>query len=177
MRSSPIPNSRTRDKNYMVATPANMSQVFATYATLRAWCRAQKVWRQGNIVGAYTEHLVAKALELELCAASHPACDAVAANGERYEIKGLFRSANMWSSWDTEERLACFDALVVVIFDETGAVDSAHVLPTAVVRTHWKYGAQKKWWLTYRPALWNAEGVKDITESIRATVQKDMAAC
>ena len=96
-------------------------------------------------------------------------------HGEKYEIKGLFRALDMWSGWDREDRLACFDALAVVIFDDTGDIERAHVLPTAVVRSHWKYGAQDRWWLTYAPKLWNAEGVQDITPLIRAVVRKDLA--
>jgi hypothetical protein len=165
-----------KDGSSMVITPANMSQAFAVYATLRAWCRAQKGWRDGNLVGAYTEYLVGKALQLHLYPPAHPGCDAVTRNGEKYEIKGLFRSPYMWSSWASEERLARFDALAVVTFDDTGGVDCAHVLPTAVVRRHWKYGAQDQWWLTYGPRLWAAKGVNDITATIRAVVQQEMAA-
>ena len=149
--------------------PQTFAQAFQGYARLRAWCRDRGRWGQGNMVGAYAEHLVANALHLTVFPPTHPGCDAIEqGSGLRYEIKGLFRAPGMWSSWMAENRAELFDRLAVVIFTDEGAIERAHLVPVEVVREHWQFGAQQKWWLTYRPALWTADGVIDITTAVRA---------
>ena len=154
--------------------PRNMTQAFAGYSRIRAWCRGEKHWRQGNLVGAYAEHIVARALSLQLLPPSHPGYDGESPSGEKFEIKGLFQSPNMWSSWPSKQAIAKFDTLAVVIFDELGNILAAHALPSSVVSACSKYGAQKRWWLTYKPSLWTEMGVKDLTAQIRAVAVEEL---
>ena len=147
----------------------SFSEIFELYAQIRQWARKRKFWGQGNIVGSYTEHLVAQSFDLVLAPAANPGFDATDKEGCTYQIKGLFDSKNLWAGWKSEEKLAAFDFLVCVIFNDLGHIKEAYLVPRAVAKDSAVFGAQKMWWIYFRQELWQKPGVEDITERLRKT--------
>ena len=145
------------------------TELFTLYAQIRAWAQANGVWGQGNIVGSYTEHLAAEALGLTLAPPATPGYDAVDKRGEKYQIKGLFDSKYLWSGFSSQEKLQTFDYLLCVIYDDSGAVLHAHILPQKVVVDAAVFGAQNKWWLYYKDELWRRNGVRNVTKLLSNT--------
>lgn len=141
--------------------------VFKMYAQIRAWARQRKLWGQGNIVGSYTEYLVAQTLGLKLKPPSTPGYDATDEKEKKYQIKGLFDSENLWAGWESEEKLRAFDYLVCVIFNQFGEVLRGHVLPSSVTVDAAVFGAQNMWWIYFKDELWNRKRVIDITQQLR----------
>lgn len=151
----------------------SFNQIFQLYAQIRAWAQERNFWGQGNIVGSYSEHLVGQALNLKLMPAANPGFDAQDANGSKYQIKGLFDSENLWAGWKSKDKLRAFDYLVCVIFDGTGQVLRAHVVPAEIARDVAVFGAQKMWWIYFKDDLWQRPGVDDITDLLRRTEIKE----
>jgi hypothetical protein len=147
----------------------SFNEIFELYAQIRAWAKERGFWGQGNIVGAFSEHLVAQALKLELMPPANPGFDARDKKGMRYQIKGLFDSPNLWAGWKTDEKLQAFDYLVCVIFDASGKVLRGHVVPAEIAREVAVFGAQKMWWIYFKIDLWSKPGVKDVTALLQKT--------
>jgi hypothetical protein len=147
----------------------SFNEIFELYARIRQWAQERGFWGQGNIVGSYTEHLVAQALNLKLMPAANPGFDALDEQGLKYQIKGLFNSVNLWAGWKSEEKLAAFDYLVCVIFDDAGQVLRANIVPGEIARDVAVFGAQRMWWIYFKQDLWQRDGVTDIADRLRNT--------
>ena len=106
---------------------------------------------------------------LQLKPPATPGFDAVDSKGKKYQIKGLFNSKNLWSGFTSKDNLRTFDFLMCVIFDESGGVLRAHVIPQKVAEDAVVFRAQKKWWLYYKDELWQRKGVRDVTKLMRET--------
>ncbi|MFT0532408.1 DUF6998 domain-containing protein [Castellaniella hirudinis] len=123
---------------------------------------------RNNIVGDYTEWLVADRLNLQLCPNSMKGYDATDADGLRYQIKGRRTSATNKSrklgvlrDLDTEP----FDVLVAVIFDENWAVLSAFRIPFQAAKDLSKPSAHQNGHLLHAWAsLLNHPEVTDLRE-------------
>ena len=133
--------------------------------------RHRRVLRSSNNpAGDYAEHLVARALELELTPKSTTGHDATDRGGLRYEIKARritgatgARQLSAIRSLDEQH----FDVLVGVLFDEDYYVHRACTIPHGVVLECASFQEHTNAWILYlRDKIWTLPGVVDVTEHL-----------
>lgn len=148
-------------------------QLLELHCRLMAKLRQRGVVRSSNNpVADYTESLVAKVLDTKLESNSKAGYDAVSADGTRYQIKGrrltLENSGTQLSAirnLDTNP----FDYLAAVVFDKDLSVCYAALIPLSVVQGLGRYRAHTNaHTLSFRRAVLDVDGVRDITAEVRA---------
>jgi hypothetical protein len=149
------------------------SELLSLFALILEELRRREVVRSSNNpVADYTEWLVAKALSLEQLRGSTTGCDALDAEGRRYEIKGRRLTRHNNSTQLSVIRgldLCHFDFLVGVLYDEDFLVSRACLIPHEVVKTTATYRKHVNGWIVYlRPTVWQELGVLDITDELKA---------
>lgn len=153
---------------------ATAAQLLALFADVLGELRQRGIARSANNpVGDYAEHLVAKALGLELSSNSTAGYDATdAADGTRYQVKGRrLTGSNPSRQLSAIRNLPDrhFDYLAGVLFAADFSVARACLIPVDVVEREATYVAHtNSWRLMLRDGLWSQEGVRDITEAVRA---------
>jgi hypothetical protein len=152
---------------------------FARYSDdelLRLWngiatvLRERRVCRTKNIVSDVAERVAAQKLGLTLAANSTRGYDAVAANGDRYQIK-----ARLWTAWNKSAQLGDlqdlhdgdpFDYLIAVMFsDDFPRVHAAYRIPLAVVRQFARKKGKRDVLIAKGKVL-SAAGVENITGTL-----------
>lgn len=149
------------------------SELLSLFAGIVEELRRREVVRSSNNpVADYTEWLVAEALSLEQLRGSTTGCDAVDAEGRRYEIKGRRLTRHNTSTQLSVIRgldLCHFDFLVGVLYDEDFLVSRACLIPHEVVKTTATYRKHVNGWILYlRPAIWEEVGVVEISDQLKA---------
>lgn len=138
----------------------------------------RKVTRSTNNPAAdYAECLFATALTLTLAGQSAKGYDAIDASGQRFQIKGRrpttanpSRQLSVIRNLDKQP----FEFLAGVLFTPDFAVMRAAVIPHDVVIARSKYRAHVNGWLFHlEDHIWMVDGVRDVTEEIRA-VEADL---
>jgi len=129
---------------------------------------ATALGRTSNIVGEYAEYLAHKHYGGRLLEISGSSADIETADGNLYQVKSrkikgtLSTQLNVIRSWN-------FHFLVVILFDETGAVKKALEVPVEVAK---EYGAsnshQNGWIITTSQKFLNDRRSKDITVHLSA---------
>lgn len=156
-------------------TRAATSELLALYGgVFRELLRRGVVRSTNSPVADYAEHLVVKALGLQLAPKSTKGYDATGARGERYEIKGRRITAHNKSrqlSVIRGLRERHFAYLAGVLFDEDFSVLRACLLPIAVVEQEATYREHVNGWILHlRDSLWKREDVEDITAAVQKAV-------
>ncbi|SEK36432.1 hypothetical protein SAMN05216382_0264 [Sphingomonas palmae] len=150
------------------------SNLLATYAAILRELRARGVARTGNgPVGDYAEHLFARALGWTLepnSTAGFDARDPVTTL--RYEIKARrLATGKRQAQLSALRRLPehRFDILAVLLFAPDFSIDTAALIPHAMVLQHAAYTAHtNSWRVTVTPALLALPEVVDVTSAIAA---------
>ena len=155
-------------------------ELLRLYGGILTELRARDIVRSENSpVGDYAEHLCAVAFGLRLENNSSIGWDGIDAEGVRYQVKG--RRLTSWSSSRqlgairglAEGLPAPFDVLVGVLFDADMAVMKAALLPIDVVRGRASLSKHVNGWrFMLTDNVWSLEGVRDVTEEIRAAETK-----
>jgi len=95
---------------------------------------AYELGRSKNIVGEYAEYLMNEYLQGSLLGMSNKSAD-IEKDGKLYQIKsrrldtGITTQLGVIRSWD-------FDYLAVIIFNDLGIVQRAHIVPAAVAKKY-----------------------------------------
>lgn len=129
---------------------------------------------RNNPVADFAEYLCCEAFDWQLNTRSTKGHDAVDINGVRYEIKARRMSASNQSRQlsairKIDERN--FDFLVGILFDANFSIVRAAQIPWSTVRECGTFVASTnstKFML--RDAVWDIEGVSDITEHLRGAL-------
>jgi len=126
-----------------------------------------------NPVADYAEHLIAKALNLQLANKSTTGFDAIDAEGNKYEIK-----ARRLTTQNKSRQLSAirgldmdhFNYLAGVIFANDFKVQKACLIPISVVQRLSVYREHVNAWIFHlRDSVWELDNIVDITDKLRAT--------
>jgi hypothetical protein len=150
---------------------------------LSAYCEVLKELRLRNLIRStnspvadIAETIVALALKLKLVSGSTAGHDAVDGGGIRYEVKGRritsenkSRQLSFIRGLDKDH----FDFLVGVLFDQDFRILKACIIPKPTVQKLAKYVKHVNGWrLILADSVWEEDGVKDITETLRLVLSK-----
>jgi len=156
--------------NFNILEAATPAQLFALYADIVAELRQRGIARNNNLVA---EYLIATALDLDLATNSTKGYDATSKDGTtHYQVKGRWLaganpSRQLGAIRDLHDQH--FAYLAGVLFAADFSIAKACLIPAAVVEREAKYIAHtNSWMLHLRDGLWLQEGVRDITEAVRA---------
>jgi hypothetical protein len=134
--------------------------------------RKEVIRSTNNPVGDYTEHLVAKKLDLRISVGSTAGFDAKDNKGRRYQIKGRRttkenRSTELSAIRNLKKKP--FDFLIAVVYKQDFKIDYAAKFTYAAVK---KYAIRSEhvnaWRLQMRRSLLNTPGVIDITKRLKS---------
>ena len=148
-------------------------ELLALHARLADTLRERGITRtSNNPTGDLAEHLFCKAFEWQQENNSKAHFDAVAANGDKYQIKGRRitrhnKSRQLGAIRNFEDQ--GFSFLAGVLFNEDYTVLRAAIIPFAVVKEQAKFIAHTnshKFMLN--EDVWKAERVEDVTDRLRA---------
>jgi hypothetical protein len=126
-----------------------------------------------NPTGDLAEYLFCRAFGWKRTGPSHPAADALSADGKtRYQIKG-----RRWTQYNKSRQLGAlrglpdrgFDFLAGVLLREDYLVERAAIVPHALVlknATSVEY--TNSWKFMLRDDVWTWPGVEDVTNRLRA---------
>lgn len=150
----------------------SVGDLLREYAAIMKALRARGVVRSANnLVADIAERLVADALGLTLASGSTAGHDAVDERGARYQIKARRLSGKRTSRQMSALRRLDddpFDYLVGVLFNEEFSVHRACVAPHACVLERARYVKHiNGHYFHLRDEVWEAPGVRDITEHLR----------
>lgn len=148
-------------------------QLLSLHASVADELRARGITRSANNpTGDLAEYLFCKAFGWKQADNSHPNVDAVDSEGVRYQVKG-----RRMTRYNKSRQLSAirdldgghFDFLAGVLFNEDYTVLRAALIPRAIAverATFVEYTNSHKFML--RDDVWNAPGVRDVTENLRA---------
>jgi hypothetical protein len=148
------------------------ARLLKLHAEIAEELKARGVTRTANNpVGDLAEYLFCKAFGWTQSGNSNPNIDAIC-NGIRYQIKG-----RRWSGKRKARQLGAirdfagkhFDFLAAVIFASDYSIYRAALIPYGIVERHATFIAHTnshKFML--HDEIWEAEGVEDVTEKLRA---------
>jgi hypothetical protein len=149
------------------------AQLLALHARLCEELRDRGVTRSSNNpTGDLAEYLFCKAFTWTQAGNSSANVDAVAPDGTRYQIKGRRLTRHNKSrqlSAIRDMQGAHFDYLAGVLFDEDYSVQRAALIPHSVAMSHATFVERTnshKFML--RDDIWKADGVRDVTQQLRA---------
>jgi hypothetical protein len=148
-------------------------QLLALHARVSDELRNRGITRSSNNpTGDLAEYLFCRAFNWTQADNSKANIDAIGPDGARYQIKGRrltrFNKSRQLSAIRDFDG-GHFDALAGVLFNEDYTVKRAALIPRAVVVDHSVFVAHTnshKFML--RDDIWNAAGVQDVTEELRA---------
>jgi hypothetical protein len=148
-------------------------ELLALHAKVGDELRTRDITRSANNpTGDLAEYLFCKAFGWEQAGNSHANIDAVSVDGLRYQIKGrrltgYHKSRQLSAIRDLGG--AHFDFLAVVLFKADYSVMRAALIPYAVAveRASFVKRTNSHRFLL-RDDIWNARGVCDVTEELRA---------
>lgn len=152
----------------------SIAEMLALHAAINEELRFRSVLRSANNpTGDLAEYLFCAAFGWEQEANSKKGFDAVDSHGVRYQIKGRrLHSRNKSRQMSAIRSTDGFDILAGVLFDDDFCVIRAALIPANVVfeRTSFvDYTKSHKFYL--RDDVWEAPGVSDVTERLRAVEQ------
>jgi hypothetical protein len=151
-------------------TPA---QLLALHTKLGDELRDRGITRSSNNpTGDLAEYLFCKAFGWTQAGNSHANVDAASSDGKRYQIKGRrFTRHNKSRQLSAIRDLqgGHFDFLAGVLFNEDYTVLRAALIPHAVAMDLAKFVKHtNSHMFMLRDDIWNAEGVKDVTQQLRS---------
>lgn len=129
----------------------------------------RSIIRTNNLIGDYTEWLVAKVLRLELAHNSTKDYDAEDSQGKRYQIKSTRMTKRNKSQQLSAIRGEEFDFIIAVVYDEEYEILHALKIPKTTVLKYAKNSQRtnsKKLCVTNK--LIKEDSVKIITTSIKS---------
>lgn len=135
--------------------------------------RREVIRSANNPAGDYAEYLFCRAFNWEQAANSVKSYDAIeTSTGSRYQIKSrrltkknASRQLSAMRGLDND----CFDFLAGVLFRHDFGVIRAAIIPHENVLRAAKYGEHTNSWRYFlRDAVWEEDGVIDVTDNIRA---------
>lgn len=143
-------------------------EILQLHATLLDELASRGVVRsKNNPVADYAEHLVCKALSLQLAGKSNKGFDAVDSDGVRYEIKARRESKDRKTTLTSPIRDLegeNFDHLIIVLFGEDYTVKQAASFPREHVREIGRFRKHVNGWvIPIRASLWDDPECLDIT--------------
>lgn len=152
----------------------SIAEMLALHAAINEELRSRNVLRSANNpTGDLAEYLFCAAFGWEQEANSKKGFDAADADGVRYQIKGRrLHSRNKSRQMSAIRSTDGFDILAGVLFNDDFCVIRAALVPASVVfeRTSFvDYTKSHKFYL--RDEVWDAPGVSDVTERLRAVEQ------
>lgn len=160
-----------------IVVPAHLAQLTVLelmrfYSEVLAELRSRGITRTGNgPVGDYAEMLFARAFGWRLAGNSEASMDAVDVAGTRYQIK-----ARRLSHPSASRQLSAlrrlpergFDVLAAILFDADLTVSRGVLIPIEMVMASAKRVEHtNSWRLMLSDRLCNADGVVDVTETLR----------
>lgn len=130
-----------------------------------------------NPTGDYAEWLFCRAFGWEQAANSVKGYDATDVDGIRYQIKGRrLHQHNTSRQLSAIRDLDGFDVLAGVLLDASFAVARAALIPPDVVREHARFTQHtNSHRFLLRDDIWNAAGVRDVTDELRAVASTGAA--
>lgn len=152
----------------------SIAEMLALHAAINEELRSRDVLRSANNpTGDLAEYLFCTAFGWEQEANSKKGFDAVDSDGVRYQIKGRrLHRRNKSRQMSAIRSTDGFDILAGVLFNDDFCVIRAALIPASVVfeRTSFvDYTKSHKFYL--RDDVWDAAGVSDVTERLRAVEQ------
>jgi hypothetical protein len=124
-----------------------------------------------NPTGDLAEYLFCKAFEWKQVTKSTAHIDALGPDGLRYQIKGrrlTSRNSSRQLSWIHDLDGEHFDYLAGVLFEEDFSIKRAALIPCAVVKQSSKFVNPYGYRFVLRETVWDAPGVNDVTNKLRA---------
>jgi hypothetical protein len=124
-----------------------------------------------NPTGDLAEYLFCKAFGWKQVAKSTAHIDALGVDGLRYQIKGrrvTSQNPSRQLSWLHDLDGEHFDYLAGVLFEKDFNVKRAALIPCAVVRQFSKFVDPYGYRFVLRETVWDAPGVNDVTNKLRA---------
>jgi hypothetical protein len=153
-------------------TQFSATELLSLHARVADALRYRGITRSSNNpTGDLAEHLFCEAFGWQRENNSNAHFDAIAANGEKYQIKGRRmtrhnKSRQLGAIRDFQGRH--FEFLAGVIFSEDYAVQRAALIPYAVVEARAKFIAHtNSHKFLLHEDVWKADGVFDVTEKLR----------
>ena len=148
-------------------------QLLQLHAQIAEALRARGITRtSNNPTGDLAEYLFCKAFGWKQAGNSKANIDAVDAEGRAYQIKGRRVTRHNKSRLLSAIRDLAgghFDFLAGVIFSEDFSVLRAAIIPPDIVRTRAKFVERtNSHKFVLREDVWDAAGVRDVTEKLRA---------
>ena len=147
--------------------------LLALYARIINELRSRGFTRSANSpVGDLAEYLFCKAFNWEQAGNSTPNLDAVDSEGNRYQIK-----ARRLTQHNTSRQLSAirdlhgnhFDMLAGVLFKEDFGILRAALVPRAIVVDRARFQQLTNSYRFFlRNDVWDMQGVRDVTEELRA---------
>ncbi len=156
----------------------SVSELLGLFVRILQVLKERKVVRStNNPVADYAEYLAIEALGLKPAPKSTKGFDATDSNGVKYEVKGR-RPTQANKSRMLSAIRDCdaghFNFLVGVLFNEDFSFDRACVVPFNVVQTTARYRKHvNAHILELKDALWQVEGVRDISAEVRGVIARD----
>jgi hypothetical protein len=152
----------------------SIAEMLALHAAINEELRSRNVLRSANNpTGDLAEYLFCTAFGWEQEANSKKGFDAADSDGVRYQIKGRrLHRRNKSRQMSAIRSTDGFDILAGVLFNDDFCVIRAALIPASVVfeRTSFvDYTKSHKFYL--RDDVWDAAGVSDVTERLRAVEQ------
>ncbi|MBP2278448.1 hypothetical protein D9M73_62750 [compost metagenome] len=152
----------------------SIAEMLALHAAINEELRSRNVLRSANNpTGDLAEYLFCAAFGWEQEANSKKGFDAADSDGVRYQIKGRrLHRRNKSRQMSAIRSTDGFDILAGVLFNDDFCVIRAALIPASVVfeRTSFvDYTKSHKFYL--RDDVWDAPGVSDVTERLRAVEQ------
>jgi hypothetical protein len=126
-----------------------------------------------NPTGDLAEYLFCKAFGWKQVTKSTAHIDALGPDGLRYQIKGrriTSQNPSRQLSWLRDLDGEHFDYLAGVLFEEDFSVKRAALIPCAVVKQVSKFVDPYGYRFILRETVWDARGVKDVTDILRAVM-------
>ena len=156
-------------------------ELLSLYARVLDELRRQGIIRSTNNPAAdYAEHLVSRALRLEIAGKSNAGYDAIDSNNERYQIKGRRitshnKSRQLSFIRGLEEGKRPFEYLAGVLFAEDFPIFRACVIPLDAVRLHSKHVPHVNGWrFVLHDKIWALPNVKDITDNLKEHAKRSV---
>lgn len=149
----------------------SIPELLSLHAAVMEELRARDVLRSANNpTGDLAEYLFCAAFGWAQEGNSAKAFDATGTDGTRYQIKGRrIHRRNKSRQLSAIRSLDGYDILAAVLFDDDYCVVRAAWIPASVVRdrsTYIEYTNSHKFFL--RDDVWDAPGVIDVTDRLRA---------
>jgi hypothetical protein len=151
------------------------AELLKLHAGVSEELRARGILRSSNNpTGDLAECLFCKAFGWKQAGNSNANVDAIGRNGKRYQIKGrrfthYNQSRQLSAIRDLDK--ANFDYLAGVLFSEDYRILRAAIIPCSVIKEHATFVKRtNSHRFLLRDNIWDAPGVRDVTEKLRAVV-------